>query len=961
MEAYDWDSHPLGNPAGWPNSLQTGIRMMLGSGFPMFIWWSGEFYMFHNDPYLPALGNKHPEALGASARYMWKEIWNHLGVIAEGILDGSNQRFYAKELLVLLNRSGFIEETYWTFSYSPLPNDDNSVGGVFCACSEVTDEVLAQRRLNTVREVTGAITQSLSVDEVSQQVCELMTLNADDVPFCLFYLLNSEGTAADLRGSAGEISTTTAPPVVALEAAAADVLVYRNKVESFRRCLKSLPAGSWEHATDQAVVVPVYQPGENMLLGFLVLGTSHRLPYDEAYQRFHLMLADQVSSTVSSIRFRLGTEASEQRLLQLANSIPHLILTARSNGEVDYGNQQWYAYTGFTVAETLGWGWVDAIHPEDAPLARTKWEQAGTNGENISLEYRLRQAKGSYRWHRVLAVADEYADGTPKKWYGTITDIHDQKLAEAELQRSKAQEQAAYAAVELQRTHLEKLFMQAPAAISILSGPDFVFELVNPGYQQLFPGRPLLGLPILEALPEISSQPIWTILKNVYQTGESYIGSEVRLMLARYDNGQLEENYFNFVYQPRYDQPGQVDGIFVFAYEVTDMVEARHKVESSEEHLRIALEAGNMATFNFDLLTNQTTRSANHDKLFGYESELLEWNMDALFKHILPEDHPKVQEQFEKSLKSGQLFLSPRIRRKDGELRWIEGLGKVMYNELRQPVRIAGVVTDVTARRQAEQMLQDLTDKLAAANTSIKARNKELAVTNEQLTRINADLDNFVYTASHDLRSPINSMEGLLIVLQEQLKDRLGEEDHLLMQHLTASMQKLNHTIQDLSEIVKVQKDTDLPLDVVSVQEVLADVLTDIKAQTAALDATIAYELEVPSLDFPKKYLRSILYNLLSNALNYRHPGRTPHVLVRTARKEQQVQLSVSDNGLGLNSRQVKKLFGMFQRMHPNTEGSGIGLYTIKRVIENYGGRITVDSKEGAGTTFYVYFPSAST
>ena len=183
----------------------------------------------------------------------------------------------------------------------------------------------------------------------------------------------------------------------------------------------------------------------------------------------------------------------------------------------------------------------------------------------------------------------------------------------------------------------------------------------------------------------------------------------------------------------------------------------------------------------------------------------------------------------------------------------------------------------------------------------------------------------------------------------------------MLIRHLSASMAKLNQTIQDRSEIVKVQKDTDLPLEAVSVEEVLADVLGDLDGRAKASSADIARELEVESLDFPRKYLRSILYNLLSNALNYRHPGRTPRIRVRTQRKDQQVRLSVSDNGLGMNDRQLKKLFGMFQRMHPHTEGSGIGLYTTKRIIENYGGSITVESREGEGTTFYVIFRSAAT
>jgi PAS domain S-box-containing protein len=967
MEAYDWASHPLGEPESWPHSLQTGIRMMLRSGFPMFIWWSEAFYMFHNDPYLPALGKKHPAALGASARELWSEIWSELGVIAESILRESS-KFYAEDLLIILDRKGFLEETYWTFSYSPMPQDNGMVGGVFCACSEVTNKVLGQRRLKTINEIAGATMQASSVEQAAQQACSIMANNSSDVPFSLIYLLEgNNSTQATLAGSSGNVQAAAVPKVVNL--ASPETLgwplryVQHHKQQLSLGNLKNLFGAS--HAAyipeevEQAVVLPVLKAGESQLHGFLVLGVSSKLEYDADYQDFHRLLVRQIATTISSVQSRFEVEASELILRQMANSIPHLVLTTGADGNVEYGNQQWYDYTGFTEEETLGRAWAKAIHPDDLALARESWKHSMETGASIEVEYRLRRADGLYRWHLVHAVAGYDENGNRTRWYGTLTDIHDHKLAEDALRQSKVQVQAAHAEAELQRARLERLFMEAPAAITILNGPDMVFELVNPGYQQLFPNRLLRGLPVLEALPEIANQPIYAILTNVYRTGETYEGREDNLRLARTQDGPLEDMFFNFIYQARYNRQGQVDGIVVFAYEVTDLVEARQSVERSEENLRIALRAGNMATFNLDLLTNQTTRSSNHDELFGYESQLLEWNMEALLRHMLPEDRDLVLEQYERAMQTGKLFLNPRIVRTDGSLRWIEGHGKVFYDQQGQPVRVAGVVADVTERKLAEQKLQALTKELESANKDIQASNKELAFTNEQLKRINADLDNFVYTASHDLRSPINSIEGLLLVLQEQLSGKLEEEDHVLIRHLTTSMAKLNQTIEDLSEIVKAQKETELPVEAVSVQEILDDVLADINTLSTKVDAVIVCDLAVESVDFPKKHLRSILYNLLTNALKYHHPDRPPKIVVRTSHYDDRILLSVADNGLGLTPRQVKKLFGLFQRMHTHAEGNGIGLYTIKRVIENYGGEITVESKEGTGTTFYVYFPGA--
>jgi PAS domain S-box-containing protein len=964
MQAYDWSEHPLGPPSQWPQSLQTGIRMMLLSGFPMFIWWSEEFYMFHNDAYLPALGKKHPEALGASARKMWAEIWSELGVVAEKVLKEGSQ-FNAEDLIVLLDRKGFIEETYWTFSYSPMPKDDGSTGGIFCACTEVTGKVLGRRRLSTIKEIADTSTQLMTIEQACQQTSDIIATGHNDSPYNLIYLLNEKGTQARLAGKSAGVPDVATPVVVDFVKSGGNrcwglAKVYYSRqpeiINDITACFGKLPTEAWPESATQAVILPIQKPGGDQLFGFMVLGLSARLAYDQDYRNFHQLLAGQVASTIASVQARYEIEARERSFREIANSIPHLVWTARTDGYVDYVNQRWYEYTGLTEEETIGLGWANAIHPEDRSSKEQIWRHALAFGDQVLVEYRLRDCNGAYRWHRVKAVPFLDNNQGISKWYGTITDIQEEKLLEIGLRESQLAEQKARAEAEAQRTRLYSVLMQAPAIICLLHGPEHTFELVNPLAEQLFGRRPVLGKTVLQAMPEMKDQPFIGILNKVYQTGEPFVGKE---MVAYFDNnitGQLEEVYLNLVYQAVYDEAGNINGILAFATEVTEQVRARRLVEQSEENLLIALEAGSMATFDQDLLTNQVIRSANHDKLFGYESNLPEWNMETLLKHILPEDRPLVLEQFEKSLKIGKVFLNTRIQRIDGSLRWIEGYGKVIYNESGKPVRITGVVTDITERKLSEQRLQAITEELAAANEEIQANNEDLAIANNQLVRINADLDNFVYTASHDLRSPINSMEGLLVLLQKRLQGKLDEKDQELIRHLTKSMARLNQTIKDLSEIVKAQKDTGLTPESISFAEVLEDIQTDMAQHIESHDIHIERKLEVASIEYPRKHLRSILYNLLSNAMKYRHPERKAQIIVRTEQKDEKVLLSVSDNGLGLDEYQLNKLFGMFQRMHPHIEGSGIGLYTIKRVVENYGGKITVESKKGEGTTFYVHF-----
>jgi PAS domain-containing protein len=143
--------------------------------------------------------------------------------------------------------------------------------------------------------------------------------------------------------------------------------------------------------------------------------------------------------------------------------------------------------------------------------------------------------------------------------------------------------ESAKAAIQQERDRLNRFFMQAPAGICILDGPELVFELVNPGYQQLFPGRNLLGKPVLEAIPEIRGQPIQNILQQVYRSGETYQGDELLIPLARTEDGPVENRYFNFTYQARFDENGAVDGIMVFVIEVTKMIIVQNDLAKARE------------------------------------------------------------------------------------------------------------------------------------------------------------------------------------------------------------------------------------------------------------------------------------------------------------------------------------------------------------------------------------------
>lgn len=255
----------------------------------------------------------------------------------------------------------------------------------------------------------------------------------------------------------------------------------------------------------------------------------------------------------------------------------------------------------------------------------------------------------------------------------------------------------------------------------------------------------------------------------------------------------------------------------------------------------------------------------------------------------------------------------------------------------------------IRLNNELEKRVQERTNELKLSEEKLKTKNKELE-------KINVDLDNFVYRASHDLKSPISNIEGLTLILNNQLEGRLEEDEKKLMEMIEISLAKFRGTINDLTEISKVQKDQDYEDEKVVFKEVLKDVKEDIWKMIEDSGANIRADFKVSAIEYAKYNLRSILYNLISNAIKYRNDERPLKIDIYTFQENEKVVLMVKDNGLGMSIEDQAKIFTMFKRLHAHVEGSGIGLYITKRIIENKGGRIEVESDVEQGSTFRVYF-----
>ena len=517
--------------------------------------------------------------------------------------------------------------------------------------------------------------------------------------------------------------------------------------------------------------------------------------------------------------------------------------------------------------------------------------------------------------------------------------------------------QAARAEAERQRTRLENLFMRAPAAICILAGPALVFELVNPGYQTLFPGRQLLGRPLAEALPEIAHHAVYQTFRRVLETGRTHEAHGLLIPIVGPDSGEREDRYFNYIQQARYDAHGRVDGVLVFAFEVTPQVQASQASETAAQRLRLLTDALPVLISYVDHDERYQFVNESYRRWFGLDpNAMLGQSVAALFGSAA---YATVQSYVARALAGERLAFEVRMPYRADFVRYIHSdyIPDVHDGTVRG---FYALVTDITGQVEARQQVQELNEELAAINEEMLVANEELRDTNDRLHHTNVDLDTFVYTASHDLRAPIANIEGLLLALTEHLPTAVrhdADTTHLL--HLmSGSVARFQRTLDHLTDVGKLQQAHTEPAEAVDLVALAEAVRLDLAPALLAVGGRLVLDLAgCTTVRFSPKNLRSILYNLLSNGIKYHAPDRAPQVVLRSACADGLVRLEVHDNGLGLSEEQQNKLFVMFQRLHTHVEGTGVGLYMVRRIVENAGGSIAVASQPGVGSTFTVRLP----
>jgi PAS domain S-box-containing protein len=409
MRKLDWSRTALGPAADWPQSLKTIIRMMLDSRYAMWMLWGPDITFFCNDAYLPTVGNKRGWVLGARSDLVWEEIWPDVGPRIQHVLT-QGEATWDEALLLFLERKGFPEETYHTFSYSPVYGDDNRIAGMLCVVTEVTERVIGERRLRALRDLAARVTGVDSIEASCKRAIDALAQYPADLPVAALYLIDPQGKRAHRIAATRDLPDSDMPSQVALDDTSGPWDFARAlSVESGQQ-IADLPgrgvrmaALPWADLVQNGFLMPLKGGGQDRFTGFLVVGASPRRPLDQPYVEFLDLVCGQVAAAIAD-----------------AEAYEHERARAEALAEIDRAKTTFFSNVSheFRTPLTLMLGPVeDALADPQAPQAmRARLEVAHRNAlrmlklVNSLLDFSRIEAGRLQAWYEPTDLAEVTRD-----------------------------------------------------------------------------------------------------------------------------------------------------------------------------------------------------------------------------------------------------------------------------------------------------------------------------------------------------------------------------------------------------------------------------------------------------------------------------------------------------------------------------------------------------------------------
>ncbi len=662
-------------------------------------------------------------------------------------------------------------------------------------------------------------------------------------------------------------------------------------------------------------------------------------------------------------------EESEKRLSYIISQVSAGIAQADLNGILIEVNDRFCDITGYQKEELLGMNVRALTHPDDFKRTVEYMAQAISEGKAF-LEKKYIKKDGSVIWVSNSISVFTDTNGV-RSFFAICIDITTTKEQEQKIQQLLLHEQQA-------KNVMHELFMQVPAVICVLRGPEHIYELANSRYMQVIGNRDIIEKPVRKALPELVGQGIIELLDDVYKTGNSFIGNEILINLEPVP-GQIVAHYFNFIYQASRDAYGTIIGILVHAVDVTAHVEARKKIEESEEQFStLANNIQNLAWIADGEGWIYWYNSRWYEYTGTVPAEMEGWGWKSVHD---PEKLSSVLVQWQHSINTGQPFeMVFPLKGADGIFRPFLTRAHPIRNSEGKVVRWIGTNTDINEQKKTEELLEEKvierTSELKEAYKTLQQKNSEIAITNKnleeknkELVLINKELETFTYISSHDLQEPLRKIKTFSSLIAEERKN-LSEDAQDYLQRVLDAVERMQTLLKDLLSYSQAKSRED-SLEKTDLYKIVSEVLSDFKETIRETNAIIETEglVEANVIRFQ---FNQLMQNLIGNALKFTIPGQPPRISIKcsigNAEKFNKAfllpginycHISVRDNGIGFNPQYAERIFEVFQRLHEYDKynGTGIGLAICKRIVENHNGVITATSTLGNGATFDIYLP----
>ncbi|MDH6253438.1 PAS domain S-box-containing protein [Chryseobacterium sp. H1D6B] len=468
------------------------------------------------------------------------------------------------------------------------------------------------------------------------------------------------------------------------------------------------------------------------------------------------------------------------------------------------------------------------------------------------------------------------------------------------------------------------LVEHSPVAMASLKGEDFYVDVVNGSILEIWgKDRSVVGLPLHLAIPEIEKQQFLGILKEVYHSGKTFYGQELKAKLSV--DGKLTDRYLNFVYKPISGKDGKTDVILIVATDVTDQVNARETVNEFNTRLQIALDASSLGSTEVDLATGtmQSTDRFKHN--FGFSAEE-DFAYADLFEAMLPEHRERVRGLVQEAIKTNGIYKTEYpVKWRDGSLHWIQAHGRPRYDENGNADRMVGMTADITEKKLFEQRKDD-----------------------------------FLSIASHELKTPITSLKASLQLL-DRMKNKPFSEAHIrLIEQSGKSVEKMVVLIDELLNMSRMSEDQ---LKLEKTRFNLHDMLS-MSCNHVRMEGK--YDLIIQgdkNLDLyaDEHRIDQVVINFVNNAVKYAPHSHQIHIIIESL--EDQVKVSVRDFGNGIDAKILPHLFDRYFRVDHSGKaysGLGLGLYICSEIIRKHGGKIGAESTIGEGSTFWFTLPASN-